>query len=329
MNQARDNNSHPYPPESAGRLMITHVPKILQTKTLGEIDSMLRHDLFATINYIYVVNSEDELIGVVTIKDLFRHPPQTKAKEVMQTNLITVRAHTDREKAALLALHKNIKAIPVVDKENKIIGLLDSDTLLKILDSEAFEDILSLGGIVNTARAKLTNQSLSGSITSRAPWLVIGLLGGLASAGVIGKFEETLERNIIIAAFIPVVVYVASAIGNQLVVLLIRDYSRNENLKLSSYFAKQFPVVVALAAICSVITTVLSLLLYGYQEVSAVLGIAVFLASISSIFSGLLIPGFFHRIKIDPATASGPIATIFQDLTTVIIYLVVASMIIA
>ena len=172
----------------------------------------------------------------------------------------------------------------------------------------------------------LTNLSILQSIKHRIPWLIIGLSGGLIAASIVKAFETTLSQNIILVAFIPLIVYMADAVGAQMQAFIIRDLAINRNLNFLKYITKQTGVVFIIGLIMSSALTGITYLIYGNGLISAVLGIALFIATISSMITGLVIPYLLSKIKFDPANASGPIATIIQDIISVLIYFLVATL---
>ena len=150
------------------------------------------------------------------------------------TDFVTVRTSTDQERVAHLALKYNIKAVPVVSKDHTFLGVVPSDKILEILNREHTEDVLRFAGVRHKhspVQDVLLDQSPLTHVKSRLPWLVIGLLGGVLAAFVIGIFEETLAHELLLAAFIPAIVYMADAVGSQTQMLFVRALAVDHNLK--------------------------------------------------------------------------------------------------
>lgn len=312
-------------------IMTKKVPVIPILSTIREVENILERktEEFEMINYIYVVDGRDgKLKGVLSIKDIFRQPKETLVKDIMETELITVRPHTHRERVAYLALKNNLKAIPVVDKNGNFLGVVSNDAISSIIHNEASDDFLRMAGIhkYNIVLDNVLDLSIFQSFKHRFPWLFIGLLGGIAMSKVINVFENTIEKNLILATYIPLVVYMASAVGEQMRIFIIRDFAVNNKFDFYKYFFRHFYVVFLIGVLSSITLYFLNIFLYGNTGVSFVLAIALFMAILSSVLTGLLIPFLFEKIKIDPANASGPIATILQDAISVIIYFSIASM---
>lgn len=330
-NKNNENNQHKVSASSAVRIMTKKVPIVSLSSTIREVENTLEKEMesFETINYIYVVDERDgKLKGVLTIKDIFRQPKEKFVKDIMKTEPITVRPHTHRERVAYLALKNNLKAIPVVDKDDNFLGVISNDVISSIIHSEASDDFLRMAGIhkYNIVLDNVFDLSIFQSFKHRFPWLFIGLLGGIGMSKIINVFEGTIEKNLILAAYIPLVVYMASAVGEQMRIFIVRDFAVNNKFDFYKYFFRHFCVVFLIGILSSTTLYILNMFLYGNMEVGIVLSLALFMAIISSVFTGLLIPSLFEKIRIDPANASGPIATILQDATSVLIYFSIASM---
>lgn len=306
--------------------MTKKVPVILEDSNIQEVEALLlkKSKRFETINYIYTVDKKGILKGAVSIKEVFRAPKSTVLKSLVRQPLVTVPPHTHQKRVCQLALSHNLKAVPVVDKAGKFLGTVSSDTILYILDREAGENLFRFGGVHREAVENVESLPLLTSLGHRLPWLLIGLLGGILAAGIVGFFEETLSENIILAAFIPLIVYMADAVGTQMEAFIIRDFALDAEIKFSHYFFRHFIVVGLLAVISSVLLSILSFILYGEFFVSLVLAASLFIAIMTSMVTGLVIPYTFGKFGFDPADASGPIATIIQDLLSILVYFSIA-----
>ena len=325
-----NHNHHDYPADTAGHLLITEVPTIGPKNTIAEVEKLLmeKMDNFKTINYIYVVNeSEQKLLGVFSIKEIFRHSKNKPVSKIMNKKIIFAHPYTDQEHVAQLAVQNNIKAIPIIDKNKKFLGIVPSDTILYIIQKEASEDLFHLAGLKHHDNGidDVLKLSIFKSLKHRAPWLFVGLLGGIFAAKIVWLFENTLEQNLILAAFIPLIVYMSDAVGTQMEAFIIRDLAINQKLNFLKYFFRQFYIIIILGLLSGLLLFIISLLLYRNPTIGAVLAIALFSAIISSVLTGLIIPYFFSKLKLDPANASGPIATIIQDLLSIIIYFSIAT----
>lgn len=320
-----------YPNESAGRLMIKNVPLASPKENILNVKNMLFQKMkeLETINYIYVIDKNRKLAGVFSVKDIFRKAGEIKVKEVMETEIIKVKPHTDQERVAILALRHNLKAIPVVDKENCFLGIVPSDTILKVLHSENVEDLLRFAGIRKTNNylpAKYFKTSVKASIKARIPWLIIGLLGGIFAAQIIGFFEHALEVKLILAAFIPLITYMAGAVSCQTATLFVRNISLDPKMSGKKFLFKEIKTGLGIALICGFLISIYSLVRFHSPYLGVVLGIALFSATIVSVIIGTFVPWLLERFKKDPALGTGPLATILQDIISIVIYFVTATL---
>lgn len=317
-----------YPPETAGRLMVVNVPTALEEFTIGDARKVFYQNLnhFESINYLYVVDRDHHLKGVLSLKDFLRLPEATTLTKAITPRPVTAHPHTDQERVAYLAIKNNIKAIPVVDKDDKFLGIVPNDTIMTITFQEAHEDLMRLAGIHYPGSPDdILRLPIKTSMMHRLPWLVIGLIGGLLAAGIVNDFEEIIKQNLILAAFIPLIVYIADAVGTQIQAYFIRDIILDPDLKFSRYFSKQFLVTLLMGAIMGVGLTIISWVIYQQMTLALVLGLALLATVISSLTTGLLIPYLFNRFHYDPANGSGPIGTIIQDILSIFVYLTIAT----
>lgn len=319
-----------YPPESAGSRMTRNVPTSTPDATIDQVKAMLSREgkNVDAMQYVYVLDDSGKLTGMLSMHELFRAKGSTRVGEACtRSHLLWVHPLKHQERAVYKALKHGIKAVPVVDPDRTFLGAIPSDTLLKILYKETHEDLLRRAGFErgHPLFDNVLTLPLWVSLLHRLPWLLIGLLGGLLTAEVVGFFEHTLQQNLVLAAFIPLIVYMSSAAGMQTEALLIRDLAIDRHIPFGKYFVRQSFIVLGIAAACAGTLYGASRFLKYSHDISTVLGIALFAAIVSSVFTGLLVPFLFSRFRADPANASGPIATIIQDLLSLVIYFGVAS----
>lgn len=319
--------------ESAGGVMIgkDFVPVVPLGTTLAHIRDLLskKGRDYESVNYIYVVDGQARLRGIVSIREFFIHQhDKERVDDIIEKNLITIRPHTHQERAALLALQHGLTSIPVVDKDDVFLGVIPAHILLKILDKEAIEDILRLRGMYFSGPYDdLLKMSVFESVKHRLPWLLFGLFGGLVAAFIVGMFQETLSQNLILASFIPLIAYMAGAVGTQMEIFIIRDFALHPMFSFLKYFFKQFFVIGLIGIMVSAVAGVITFFLYTDARVSIVLSISLFFAMLFSVLTGLIIPYIFRKLALDPANGSGPVATIIQDILSVLVYFLIASFI--
>jgi len=309
--------------------MIKTVPVFLVSDEILKVKKYFldNSEKYSTISYVYLVDKKRILKGVVSIKKILNAKKNIKLSDIMSQDLVYVHPENDRESVVVLALKNNIKAVPVLDANGKFLGVVPNDKILEIAYKEWHEDILKRSG-VHQAEILVDNVmelSIAKLFRHRFPWLFVGLLGGIFSAQVVGFFEDTLQKNIILALFIPMIVYMADAVGTQMEAFMVRDLSLMPRMNFFRYFAKQFIVTFLIACITGGLLYLISMMLYKQSDLSFVLALSLILAICSSIITGCVVPYLFRKLKFDPANASGPIATIIQDISSVFIYFLVAN----
>ena len=319
------------PQDAAGRKMIASVPLFDPRSTVEEVRKTLEAEIHTidTINYIYVVDEWGKFIGVLSLKDMYRLPPQHTMGEVCKREgLVSVHTIDHQERVAYLALRHNIKAVPVVDDDHHFLGVIPSDVILRILYKEVHEDLLRLVGIRHGSATfdNVFELSIWQSFKHRFPWLSIGLIGGVAAASLIEFFEGTLRESIILAGFIPLVVYMGDAVGTQTQTFIIRDLAMDRKLKFMPYFTRQFIISTYLAFVYGIAIYAFCMVRYGDARIAYTLGLALFAAVVSSVISGALFPYILSRFKTDPANAGGPLSTILQDLISIFLYFLIAGL---
>jgi len=320
----------------AHKLLIKNVPTLPKSATVQQARDLLNNPTqnFETINYIYLLDKNHHLQGAVSIKEIFHHSKTTKLLKFSPKPLISIREHTDQERAAYQALKYNLKSVPVTDNSGKFLGIIPSDKILEILYEEIAEDQLRQAGITPQPHPPKLTQSFQNqniplltSLKNRVPWLIIGLLGGIVAAAIIHQFEETLNKNLIIAAYIPLVVYIAGAVFTQISSIIIRDLAINPTLKFPEYFRHQFNIVALTSLTISIFSLLIHQLIYQDLITGIIISVSLFSASLSALITGLILPYTLNKFNYDPTNASGPIGTIIQDVSSIIVYFLIATQI--
>lgn len=315
--------------KSVVELMTSRIPKFQPDIPVAQVLEVLTGDakLFDEIEYVVVTEADNKFVGMVSIKQIMEAKKKADIKMLIRKrNQVWAHIHNHPETVAYLAIKNNVEAIPILDKENKFLGVITAEVIHSILYHELRHDMFQLAGVRHQRRNidNVLDISIFSSLFHRSPWLLIGLMGGVLTAGVIGFFESTLEKNIILAAFIPLIVYMSDAVGTQMEAFIIRDLAIDPKLNFVKYFMRQLSIVLVMGIVFSGLLFLLSSGLYHELRVAAVLALALFCAIVSSVLTGLVVPYVFGKLKLDPANASGPIATIIQDILSVVIYFSIA-----
>lgn len=318
-----------YPEKTAGWNMVTDVPVFSENDTLKDIEDFLinRSSQFNSLDYIYLTDKINTLVGVISIKDLLVTVDKTlKASKIMAGNLVTAQIDTDQERLVYLALSHGLKSIPVVNEEGGFMGVVPYDTILQIFNHEVQSDVFKFGGIFHRIGDEYTSihSSAIHMIRSRLPWLIIGVIGGTLAASLIAQFEELLSSFIALASFIPVMVYMSDAAGAQTEALIIRSMALDTKLNVRKYLTREVVVATVLAAISGLFAAFMAYVTRQNLILGVIIFFALFLSIIASVTINTLAPLILRKFKYDPALATGPLATIFSDIATLAIYLAVA-----
>lgn len=316
-------------PETAGRHLVAHVPAARPDDTTAKVLAIVNAAprQWDSLTYIYICDDERRPVGVVSIEQLHAAESAAKMADLMRRDVPTVRDDADQEEAAVLAIRTELDAVPVVDSAGHFLGAIDHDAILHILRREHIEDTLRRSGIgsdqrvVNVLAVRVTDL-----IRLRLPWLLLGLVGGMLATIVVNLFEKTLEQQLALAFFIPVIVYMSDAVGTQTETIFIRNLAL-ERLDVGRYMLREAAVGVALGAVCAALMAVFAVAVFRSPEVALVVGLAMLVSIFAATFIAVAIPWAFNRFGKDPAFGSGPFATIVQDLLSLTVYFIIATLI--
>ena len=279
---------------------------------------------YESVDYIYVLNN-NTLVGVFSIHELFSAKPTALVNDFMVTKVAYVHVHTDRPHIAQLALAQSIKAVPVVDDEVGFVGVVLADTVLQILNEEHTNYQYKVTGIRSKAAHRHTDLPILSQVKARAPWLMIGLFGGLGGAAIVNYFEASIKEQVFVAAFIPAIVYLADAVGNQAEMLVIRALGREKKFAIRHYLYREWGVTLILSILLGITMSLLSYIWLRDSELSFILGLSIVATTLFSVTFTVILPWILKKLGFDPAVASGPIATVVCDVSSVSIYLTIAS----
>jgi len=319
-----------YSPNTAGSRIITSFPRVKIGDKIKDVQKMLlvKADTFETIDYLYVVDANNVLKGVISIKELHLYNKGANVEEIMKNELIVARPLTHQERIVYLALSNRLKAIPVVDREKRLLGIVPYDAILQIFNEEVREDVFKFGGIFHRVGKEYTTIKSSAltMIKTRLPWLIIGVLGGTITASIISSFEHVLNTLLALAAFAPVLAYLSDAVGTQSETLTVRSIALDPKLSLKTYFIREFAVALSLALACGLLLSTIAFAGWKNSTLGLIVGLSMFLSIVSAVLISTGFPFLFKKVNLDPAIASGPFATMISDVATVTIYFSIASL---
>jgi magnesium transporter len=302
-----------YAEQTAGRIMNPKVFALAEDMTAAEAITALQGSRdVEVVFYLYVIDARRHLVGVVSLRRLLLVAPDTPLKRIMTTDLISVRADMDQEEVARLVASYNLLAIPVVDEENKLVGVITVDDVIDVIKDEATEDIYRLAGVSTDERVFTP---ASESLRKRFPWLLINLITAFVAAGVVKLFEGTLASWLALAVFMPIVPGMGGNAATQTLTVIVRGLALGELTWANSRKALFKEVLVGVGN--GVATGLVAALLAWAMAGSPSLGILLFLAMVINLFvagaAGTLIPLGLKALKIDPALASTVFITTFTD----------------
>jgi magnesium transporter len=289
-----------------------------------------------TIYYVYVLNAQQQLVGVVSFRQLFEAPGSMKVHDLMQTEVVTVAEQMDQEDVGLLFARHSLLAIPVVDTERHMKGVVTVDDIVDVVQEEATEDIQKIGGMEALDEPYL-DIGLFRMIRKRAGWLSALFMSETLTATAMGYYEHEIARAVVLALFIPLIISSGGNSGSQASTLVVRAMALGE-VRLRDWWRvmrREFAAGLALGSILGMIGLLRILLwptraaLYGEHYILIALTVACSLVGIVlwGTISGSMLPLMMRRLGFDPASASAPFVATLVDVTGLIIYFTVASVI--
>ncbi len=318
-----------YPEDSAGGIMTTDFISLPDDIPVEEAIMRLREVApeAEIIYYVYVVDSQTRLRGVVSLRDLIAAEDGTLLREVMFENVISVLAHMDQEEVARVVSRYDLLAVPVVDEQEHLLGIITVDDILDVMEEEATEDIYRMAGTGEVQSVDILDASSFRMARKRMPWLFVSLMGGLISGSVIGVFEATLEAIVFLAVFIPVIMDMGGNVGTQSSTLFVRGLATGEieESHVWRYFFRETKVGVTMGVTNGIIIAIAASIWRGVPLLGMVVGIAMFATITLAAVIGILVPMIFNRIGVDPAITAGPFVTSIKDVTGLLIYFWIAT----
>ena len=325
-----------YNEQTAGGIMNPVFFALPQETTAEEAIRQLRAaDRVEMAFYIYVVNDDEQLVGVASLRQLVTTSPETPLDDFMTVDVVAVNPEMDQEEVARLASRYGFLAIPVLDESRRLLGIVTIDDVIDVIKEEATEDILRMAGADGDLLE--TGSSIGRHVRSRVVWLVASAAGGLVAAMLMGIFEMELTKILPLAFFVPVVIGMGGNVGTQSSTIVVRGLAmgRIDVKRLWMVIGRESVVGAMLGLIYGAVVGLFGMAVYssGGDNWSALqLGGVVALAVLGSMtlaaFVGSLIPLIMERLHIDPAVATGPFVTTAVDMLGILIYFSIAKSII-
>jgi len=317
-----------YPEDSAGSIMTIEYVSLRKNMTVADALTRIRRTGIdkETIYTCYVTENNRKLIGMVTAKDLLLSEEDTEIIEIMQTNLIFAHTHTDKEEVSQMFSKYDLLALPVVDDEERLVGIVTVDDALDVMEEEATEDIEKMAAIVHVDKPYLQT-SVWETYKSRIPWLLLLMISATFTGMIITKFEDALSVSIILSACIPMLMDTGGNCGGQASVTVIRALSLDD-IEFKDIFRviwKELRVGIMCGVSLAIVNFIKMMIINGRDPdvtviMIIVISIALFFAVVIAKFVGCTLPLLAQKIGFDPAVMSSPFITTIVDALTLLIY---------
>ncbi|WP_411848038.1 magnesium transporter [Staphylococcus pasteuri] len=310
-----------YEEDTAGGIMTTEYLSLKSTTPVKEALMHVKEQApnAETIYVIFAINEDDQLVGVLSLRDLITAENDAYIEDVMSERVISVDVATDQEDVAQTMRDYDFIAVPVVDYQNHLLGIITIDDILDVMDEEASEDYSRLAGVSDIDS---TNDSVIKTATKRLPWLIILTFLGMITATILGSFEDTLAKVALLAAFIPIISGMSGNSGTQSLAVSVRNISTGDIDEQS-----KFKVALREAGsgflsgiVCSIILIIIIIAIYRQPLLAVIVGGSLTCAMTVGTLVGSMIPLLMNKLKIDPAVASGPFITTINDIVSMLIY---------
>ena len=319
---------HAYPEETAGALMssdfITLAPELNMRQAIEVLREIAgNHD---TLYLIYIVDAQQHLLGVISLRQIIQAAPDATIAEVMTTDVVYATVDEDQEQVARTLAYYDFIALPVVDATQKLVGIITYDDAMDIAEAESTEDILKSGAVTPLNELSLKTAPIFSLYQKRVFWLVILVFGSLLSGIGIAHFEEIIASHIVLVFFLPLLVGSGGNAGSQSATLMVRALATGD-VQFKDWFSLLGRE--SLVALCLGGTMAIAVSILGYIRGDWMVAVVLALSMLGIVLMGCLIgmslPFILNKLKLDPASASAPLVTSICDATGVIIYLFIAS----
>jgi magnesium transporter len=314
-------------PQSVAHYLVAAVPTARPDDSAQAVRERLTGRSYADASHVFLVGADGGLAGIAAIGDILASAAARPVGEFARDiNSHVVTPDTDREDAASIAIRAGASVLGVCDAGGRFVGAVPASALLSILRDEHLEDLHRMAGILGkseAAKAALTAPPHRRALY-RLPWLLVGMAGSGLATAMMTRFEAALAAHIAVAFFIPAIVYLADAVGTQSEAVAVRGLSLT-SADMGALLAGELGTGVLIGLTLGALAYPLVWLAFGSMALAATVAIALVAASSVATTIGLLLPALFSRLGFDPALGSGPLATVIQDVVSLLIYFAVAS----
>ena len=309
---------------TAADLMTALVPRASPEETVAGALDALRSSPWSEVGHLYLIDDRSRLVGQVSIERLLIAPSDHTLASLRGDPPLEVQAGDEAETVALLAVERHDADVAVTDSEGTLLGAIPIGRLLAQLHDEHVADLLRMGGVSAMHPEPTAPPSAIAAFRARIPWLIVGLAGGMLAGGVASAFEAALRQEIALAFFLPLVVYMADAVGTQTETVLVRALAYG-NIALAPQLLREGIVGLLIGAAIGTLAGLTFLWWDGRPTIALVVAVTLGVTAVVATLVASILPMALARLGADPALASGPVATVLQDILSVAIYLGIAT----
>lgn len=317
-----------YPEDSAGSIMTTEYVDIRQSMTVAQSMAHIKETgIHKETIYTCYVTDKRKLIGIVSAKDLMTTDDGILISELMETEIISVRTYTDKEEVAQLFRKYDLLALPVLDKDGLMVGIVTFDDAMDVMVEEATEDITKMAAI-NPSEKTYFNTSTFAHAKNRIPWLLILMLTSIITGTIITKYEDAFAAIPLLVSFIPMLMDTGGNCGSQSSTLVIRGLALSE-IHFKDIFKvifKEFRISIIVGAVLALTNGVRILIQYHNPNLALVIALSLIATVIISKLIGCILPLVASKVHLDPAIMASPLITTLVDTFSILIYFNIASL---
>jgi magnesium transporter len=319
-----------YKPDTAGRIMTPEYISIRANLTASQAQERIRqmaHDKEVAY-YVYVTDATKRLVGTASLRDLILASPEQTVQEIMETDVVYAYADTDQEEVARLIQRYDLLALPIVDRDQMLLGVVTVDDVLDIIQQETTEDIYTMGGVQADREDNYFEINFLSVIRRRIPWLSILILTNVATVFIMSNYEDVLDEVVALAFFTPLLIDTGGNVGAQSSTVVIRGLGTDE-----LRYKKPLWVIIrealagsALGILLGMMVIAIALIFVGQAAIAFTVAVSLLIIAVIAATVGALLPYIFHRLGFDPALMSAPFITTVVDILGILAYLNVAKL---
>lgn len=308
-----------YDTNTAGGLMAKELIKVNENWSTVECLAEMRKQAkrIKKVHTIYIIDNNNILLGLLSLRNLLVSEKSTPIKSIIKKDIISVKSYEKKEVVANIMNKYDLVVLPVVDKNNKLLGRITIDDVIDYVKEDAEKDYQMASGISEDIES---NDNIFELTRARLPWLIIGMVGGILGAKIIGVFD--LENNFELAFFIPLIAAMGGNVGVQSAAIVVQGLANNnlQSNNISNKLIREFGVGLLNGIICSIIILFVTIILGFSFALSITVSISLLSVIIFAAIFGTFIPLILNKNNIDPAVATGPFITTVNDILGLIIY---------